>query len=92
MVNSTRWSELTDTVRFHAGLADAANTPVEFRLLNGYKPILVGANENDDGVSLNQLIKAIDKSPHGATPLCKHIQEVTAQNTCFRTFAETKWT
>lgn len=42
VINCTRWSELSQTVKFHAELADATSAPTEFRLLNGADPVVVG--------------------------------------------------
>ena len=42
-VNCTRWSEMVEAIKFHAGFANAANAPCEFRLLNHGSPITVGA-------------------------------------------------
>lgn len=78
MVRCSRWQELTDSLRFHAGLADALNAPTEFRLLNGAPPIVVGRG-NDDGESLRTLEAIFDRSPGGGTPLCQHIREVIQQ-------------
>jgi hypothetical protein len=35
LVKATRWSELVDSIEFHAGLAEAAGKPAEFLMLNG---------------------------------------------------------
>lgn len=35
VVCCTRWSELTETLRFHINAAHSAGAPTEFRLLNG---------------------------------------------------------
>jgi hypothetical protein len=35
VVDCTRWAELTDTLRFHINLANKAQAPTEFRMLNG---------------------------------------------------------
>lgn len=34
LVNCTRWSELIDSISFHAGVSKAAGVTSEFRLLN----------------------------------------------------------
>lgn len=76
-VNCTRWAELTDSVRFHAGLAEAAQARTEFRLLNRSNPILLGTgNSNAD---YQFFLSQLEGSPSGGTPLCRHIVEVTAQ-------------
>lgn len=78
MQPSTRWKELVDIVKFQAGLAKAANALTEFRLLNNAAPVVVG--NPDDNASYQHLNQVIDTSgPSGATPLCRHIREITAQ-------------
>lgn len=66
-------------MKFHAGLAEAAGAPTEFRLLNSSAPILVGTG-NDNGISYQRIMDVLNNnSPGGGTPLCRHIAEVTAQ-------------
>ena len=75
---STRWKELVDIVKFQAGLAKASNAITEFRMLNNAAPMVVG-NPADPN-TYSQLCQVIDSSgPAGATPLCRHINEVAAQ-------------
>lgn len=52
MIQCTRWSELTASLKFHAELAQAAQAPTEFRLLNNCEPIMVGSAQDSDGVGL----------------------------------------
>ncbi len=52
MIQCTRWSELTSSLKFHAQLAHAAKAPTEFRLLNNCEPILVGTAADKDGTAL----------------------------------------
>jgi len=82
MVNSTRWGELIDGVRFHAGLAEAAGSPIEFRFLNELNPITVGAAAGAATASegYQHLMRVLEyKSPSGQTPLCKQINAIVAQ-------------
>jgi hypothetical protein len=59
-------------------LAKAANALTEFRMLNNAAPIVVG--NPDDNTSYNQICQIMNSSgPSGATPLCRHIREITAQ-------------
>ena len=74
-ITCSRWSELTESMRFHAGLAEAGRIPSEFRLLNNAEPILVGRGE-DGGVNLQLCLQVFDESPGGQTPLCQQITEV----------------
>ena len=78
----TRWEELTEGLKFHAGLAHAACAPTEFRLLNGAAPIRVGVagydgNNKTFDASYNAAMNTFAQSPGGGTPLCRHIREVT---------------
>lgn len=77
LVKCTRWSELTETMRFMADLSDALGSPSEFRLLNGSDPIIVGLEgSNDGGESMSLLKEVLEESPGGPTPLCGHIDAV----------------
>jgi hypothetical protein len=77
MVNCTRWSELVCGMKFHAGLAQASGAVSEFRLLNAAVPCLVGCQDGGEGYRM--LMRALDGTPGGKTPLCRHINEITAQ-------------
>ncbi len=77
MVACSRWSELTEALKFHANLARSCSAPTEFRLLNGAAPILIGTPHDNNGNNFNILMNALDGSPNGGTPLCRHIHEVT---------------
>ena len=59
-VECSRWKELTDALKFHAQLADIAQAPTEFRLLNGAPPIVVGRG-NDGGENLRLLNTIFDQ-------------------------------
>jgi hypothetical protein len=61
-VNCTRWAELGDALRFHAGLATAANALTEFRLLNGAPPLVVG-RIGEGQESYNILTALLDRPP-----------------------------
>ena len=41
LVSCSRWSEMTESLRFHIDLAGAAKAPTEFRLLNGMRVVEV---------------------------------------------------
>ena len=71
IVSCTRWSELTDTIRFHAGLATAAALPTEFRMLNSSSPIMLGSNIGDEDRRCRQLLAVLEGSPGGGTPLVR---------------------
>lgn len=76
LIQCTRWAELTDSMKFHIGLADAMGTVAEFRTLNTSRPILIGLG-NDDGEAKVRAIENFDEEePHGQTPLCEHITKV----------------
>jgi hypothetical protein len=71
-VPCTRWSELSETLKFHATLAKALNAPTEFRFLNCSGPIQIGIE--NDGYPL--LMQILEGSPGGRTPLCQQVREV----------------
>ena len=73
-----RWTELSQAIAFHAEFADIAKAPTEFRLLNGAQPIILGEKE-DDGETLRIMSAIMERGPRGATPLCRHINEVARQ-------------
>lgn len=56
MIQCTRWSELTNSLKFHAQLAHAAQAPTEFRLLNHCDPIMVGLAEDTEGKALEEAL------------------------------------
>mmetsp|Transcript_30799 Transcript_30799/g.51527 ORF Transcript_30799/g.51527 Transcript_30799/m.51527 type:complete len:284 (-) Transcript_30799:1-852(-) len=77
MIQCTRWSELTSTLKFHAKLAHAAQAPTEFRFLNNCEPIMVGAEDDKDGIGLTAALNVFEEeSPAGQTPICQQVQEV----------------
>ena len=78
-VTCTRWQELTEGLKFHAGFARAAQAPTEFRLLNGSAPICIGNHDHEENERFDLLMSQFDQSPSGGTPLCRHIREVTEQ-------------
>jgi hypothetical protein len=72
VVPCTRWSELVESLKFHATLAKSLNAPTEFRFLNSATPMIIGGN-NDN---YDRLMELFEGSPGGQTPLCKHIRIV----------------
>lgn len=80
MIACSRWSELTEALKFHVELATKLAAPTEFRLLNGAAPICVGTGDADtDAAHYTALMGLFDDSPNGITPLCRHIREVVAK-------------
>lgn len=79
LVQCSRWIELTESLKFHAGLAKAACSPTEFRLLNGSAPIRIGLTDNGEEFRMQELQQILSGSPGGGTPLCRHIREVIEQ-------------
>ena len=79
IIGCTRWSELVSSLEFHAELAEAAEAPSEFRLINLKKPIMLGMGaEGDNGASKEELFELFDAGPKGQTPICEHIRAVVA--------------
>ena len=70
MVSCSRWDELGERIRFHAGLAEALGQPTEFRMLNGSAPRVLG-RKSDKGASYKALLKDLTRDPSGETPLCR---------------------
>jgi len=73
----SRWNEMTDTMKFHLGLAHASNAMSEFRFLNTGVPVLVGGGPQSNQARV-QFQNYLDGSTNGATPLCRHIGEIIA--------------
>ena len=84
VIDCTRWSEITASLLFHAELAEALQTPAEFRLLNGADPIIVGLNTDRTGESLTFLREVLEDSPGGKTPLCQQIASVVREISCIQ--------
>eukprot|EP01038_Epipyxis_sp_PR26KG_P013124 gene13124-17590_t len=76
-IQCSRWSELAESLKFHAQLAHESGAPTEFRFLNASQPIMVGKTQDHN--NLNKLYSLLDGSPNGQTPLCKHINDVIQQ-------------
>lgn len=76
LISCSRWSELTESLKFHANLARSACAPTEFRLLNGAPPIVIGTNDAMEMARFQSLMAIFDTSPSGGTPLCYHINQV----------------
>ena len=75
IIRCSRWTEMAESIKFHASLAYSLNMPSEFRLLNSAPPIRIGGSEgNPEGVAI--LNTFLNESPGGGTPLCRHIREV----------------
>eukprot|EP00607_Mallomonas_marina_P010053 CAMPEP_0182419714 /NCGR_PEP_ID=MMETSP1167-20130531/4103_1 /TAXON_ID=2988 /ORGANISM="Mallomonas Sp, Strain CCMP3275" /LENGTH=253 /DNA_ID=CAMNT_0024594777 /DNA_START=260 /DNA_END=1018 /DNA_ORIENTATION=- len=76
LVPCSRWIELYDSLKFHAQLANSANTITEFHFLNFSNPIIVGLRD-EDGAGISEAIATFKNlTPSGSTPLCRHIESV----------------
>jgi hypothetical protein len=78
-VKCSRWAELVNTLKFHSSLCRATCAPSEFRLLNVGSPIVVGIPDRADHDRNQTLMRLLDGSPGGGTPLCRHIREAIAE-------------
>ena len=56
-------------------LAEAAQAPTEFRLLNHSTPLMLGCR-NDNGRNCEELLSLLESTPSGGTPLCSHVSDV----------------
>ena len=79
-MSCSRWTELGQSVKFHAGFAHAAGAPTEFRLLNAAAPMVIGQRDfsGQSEANLATLLATLERGPNGGTPLCHHIREVVA--------------
>lgn len=69
----SRWEEATESVRMIADMADAASTPLEVHLVNGFEPVIVG----DATVGSNAILAGqLSSEPSGSNPICKQIRVV----------------
>jgi Mg-chelatase subunit ChlD len=84
LVQCTRWSEIQQTVEYHAQMAHLLQAPTIFRLLNdpgrvvGPQQFSIGENgptniDNELTIAL-RTIKSV--SPGGVTPLSEHIRDI----------------
>jgi hypothetical protein len=79
LVECSRWTELTDSLSFHAKVSHSACARTEFRLLNGCHPVLLGDGVTPQATqSLDIFLSLMDTSPEGGTPLCAHVTAVVA--------------
>ena len=76
ILTCTRWTELTESLKFHACLAHILQLPTEFRLLNSRRPLVIGGSDPE---VFGQFMEALEDSPGGGTPLCRHISEIIEQ-------------
>jgi hypothetical protein len=85
-VNCSRWSEIRETVEYHAQIAALLEAPTVFRLLNdpgrmaGPQQFSIAERgsefvSEDLSIALNTMQMA---SPSGVTPLTEHVREVRA--------------
>lgn len=77
VIGCTRWSELVSSLEFHAELAEAADAPSEFRLINLHKPLMLGMGDGNRK-DIDELYEMFDAGPKGQTPICEHIRAVVA--------------
>ena len=83
-VPSTRWAEITETVKYHAKLAALLDTPTIFMLLNDPNlrtvPKKFSVCENGQAYANSDVTEAINimrkVSPSGVTPLTQHIWDI----------------
>ena len=71
-VHCTRWEELGDSLRFHAGLVHASKMQAQFRFINGPRTHMPG----DGKRGMDKILSVLDDPPSGVTPLCRHMKEV----------------
>ena len=64
MKECSRWEEVTATVKAIAAIADAAESPMEIRLLNKSQPLTVG-QRRDGGEGLKKAMELLETQPSG---------------------------
>lgn len=83
-VPSTRWAEITETVRYHAQLAALLDSPTIFQLLNDPSlrtiPQRFSVCERGEAYAASEVVEALNimrrVSPSGVTPLTQHIYDI----------------
>jgi len=83
-VPSTRWAEITETVRYHAKLAALLDSPTIFQLLNNPNlrtiPQRFSVCERGEAYAASEVVEALNimrrVSPNGVTPLTQHIWDI----------------
>jgi len=83
-VPSTRWAEITDTVRYHAQMAALLDSPTIFQLLNNPNlrttPQRFSVCEHGETYAASEVAEANNimrkVSPSGVTPLTQHIWDI----------------
>ncbi len=83
-VPSTRWAEITQTVRYHAKLAALLDSPTIFQLLNDPNlrtiPQRFSVCERGEAYAAAEVVEALNimrrVSPSGVTPLTQHIWDI----------------
>lgn len=83
-VPSTRWAEITETVRYHAKLASLLDSPTIFQLLNNPNLRTISQRfsvcEHGEAHAASEVAEALSimrkVSPSGVTPLTKHIWDI----------------
>jgi hypothetical protein len=83
MVSCTRWTEIQETVNYHAQMAALLQAPTVFRLLNdpgrvnGPQQFSI-AERGEEYLNEDLMIahKTMRTSPSGLTPLAEHVREI----------------
>jgi hypothetical protein len=76
-VDSTRWEELKECVKYHVELAHLLRAPTSFRLLNGSSQFdIAQAGEEVQGEVVNAMSILDRTQAQGVTPLTAHIREI----------------
>lgn len=83
IVNCTRWTEIQETVEYHAQMAALLRAPTVFRLLNDPGRIsgpqqfsIAERGEENLDEDLAIALQTMRSSPNGTTPLAEHVREI----------------
>jgi len=72
VVGCTRWTEMTQSLKFHASLAQALDIPCEFRMLNSAPPYVIGGPGSDPS-NVSKFLDALSSSPGTTTTTTTNI-------------------
>ncbi len=80
----SRWSELSETMRFHMEAVVAGDLNTQIRFLNAThsnEPLRLGGGQDPNGVNKATIDAIFDEGPSGMTPLCEHMRAIVADIT-----------
>jgi len=70
VVSCNRWTEMTQSLKFHASLAQALDIPCEFRMLNSAPPYVIGGPGSDPS-NVSKFLDVLSNNSPGTIYTCK---------------------